>query len=87
LPYFSFGFYSFRYQGVVHQYRILPDKEKRLYIQANEGVQEKKFSDFGQLIHQYIHRGENNGLVCALKHPVKTEQEHEEEKESGTFHF
>ncbi|XP_064638229.1 phosphatidylinositol 3,4,5-trisphosphate 5-phosphatase 2-like isoform X2 [Lineus longissimus] len=66
------------YHGVVHQYRILPDKEKRLYIQANEGVPEKKFANIGLLIQHYIQRGENNGLVCALKQPVGKKEEDKE---------
>ena len=39
--------------------------------------------DLFQLVHEHVHRGEKNGLVCALLHPVETQDAIPEEKESG----
>jgi len=36
-------------------------------------VKNRKFVDLAQLIQQYAQRGEKNGLVCPLLHPVNVD--------------
>ncbi|CAH1781564.1 unnamed protein product [Owenia fusiformis] len=69
------------YQNKIHQYRILPNDEGRLAIQAEEGVTKRRFVSLEQLIHEYIGRGENNGLVCALTDPVEFEGEQDDDSD------
>ncbi|CAG5122547.1 unnamed protein product [Candidula unifasciata] len=61
------------YQNRVHQYRILPDKDGRLSVQSEGDMQPPTYSDLPSLITSYIHKGEKNGLVCALKKPISPE--------------
>ncbi|XP_042741300.1 phosphatidylinositol 3,4,5-trisphosphate 5-phosphatase 1 isoform X2 [Lagopus leucura] len=61
------------FRNCVYTYRILPDKEKRLIVQASEGVPVKYFDNLEELIEFY--KKENMGLVWHLKYPVPREEE------------
>uniref|UniRef100_A0A8C2TY30 phosphatidylinositol-3,4,5-trisphosphate 5-phosphatase n=1 Tax=Coturnix japonica TaxID=93934 RepID=A0A8C2TY30_COTJA len=61
------------YRNCVYTYRILPDKEKKLIVQASEGVPVKYFDNLEELIEFY--KKENMGLVWHLKYPVPREEE------------
>ncbi|KFP92702.1 Phosphatidylinositol 3,4,5-trisphosphate 5-phosphatase 1, partial [Apaloderma vittatum] len=56
------------YRNCVYTYRILPDKENKLIVQASEGVPVKYFENLEELIEFY--KKENMGLVWHLKYPV-----------------
>uniref|UniRef100_A0A8C8VLK9 phosphatidylinositol-3,4,5-trisphosphate 5-phosphatase n=1 Tax=Pelusios castaneus TaxID=367368 RepID=A0A8C8VLK9_9SAUR len=61
------------FQNCVYTYRILPNKENRLIVQASEGVPVKYFDNLDELIEFY--KKENMGLVWHLKYPVQREEE------------
>uniref|UniRef100_A0A8C9ERK8 phosphatidylinositol-3,4,5-trisphosphate 5-phosphatase n=1 Tax=Pavo cristatus TaxID=9049 RepID=A0A8C9ERK8_PAVCR len=61
------------FRNCVYTYRILPDKEKKLIVQASEGVPVKYFDNLEELIEFY--KKENMGLVWHLKYPVPREEE------------
>uniref|UniRef100_A0A8C8AJ78 phosphatidylinositol-3,4,5-trisphosphate 5-phosphatase n=1 Tax=Otus sunia TaxID=257818 RepID=A0A8C8AJ78_9STRI len=61
------------FRNCVYTYRILPDKEKKLIVQASEGVPVKYFETLEELIEFY--KKENMGLVWHLKYPVPREEE------------
>ncbi|NXO72847.1 SHIP1 phosphatase, partial [Phainopepla nitens] len=61
------------YRNCVYTYRILPDKENKLIVQASEGVAVKYFQNLEELIEYY--KKENMGLVWHLKYPVPREEE------------
>ncbi|NXE38730.1 SHIP1 phosphatase, partial [Ptilorrhoa leucosticta] len=61
------------YRNCVYTYRILPDKENKLIVQASEGVPVKYFQNLEELIEYY--KKENMGLVWHLKYPVPREEE------------
>uniref|UniRef100_A0A670ZTE5 phosphatidylinositol-3,4,5-trisphosphate 5-phosphatase n=1 Tax=Pseudonaja textilis TaxID=8673 RepID=A0A670ZTE5_PSETE len=61
------------YQNCVYTYRILPNKENKLVIQACEGVPVQYFNSLDELIEFY--KKENMGLVRSLKFPVPHEEE------------
>ncbi|KFV67736.1 Phosphatidylinositol 3,4,5-trisphosphate 5-phosphatase 1, partial [Dryobates pubescens] len=61
------------YRNCVYTYRILPDKENKLIVQASEGVPVKYFETLEELIEFY--KKENMGLVWHLKYPVPQEEE------------
>ncbi|XP_068057158.1 phosphatidylinositol 3,4,5-trisphosphate 5-phosphatase 1 isoform X1 [Anomalospiza imberbis] len=61
------------YRNCVYTYRILPDKENKLIVQASEGVPVKYFQNLEELIDYY--KKENMGLVWHLKYPVPREEE------------
>eukprot|EP00076_Gallus_gallus_P043760 XP_025009298.1 phosphatidylinositol 3,4,5-trisphosphate 5-phosphatase 1 isoform X2 [Gallus gallus] len=61
------------FRNCVYTYRILPDKEKKLIVQASEGVPVKYFDNLEELIEFY--KKENMGLVWHLKYPVQREEE------------
>ncbi|KAJ8418642.1 hypothetical protein AAFF_G00001410 [Aldrovandia affinis] len=68
------------YQNCVYTYRILPNEEKKLSVQASEGVPIRFFSVIADLVEEY-HK-ENLGLVTHLQFAVQKEEETEEESES-----
>ncbi|XP_046568914.1 LOW QUALITY PROTEIN: phosphatidylinositol 3,4,5-trisphosphate 5-phosphatase 2A-like [Haliotis rubra] len=70
------------YQSRVHQYRILPDKDGRLFVQSEGSVEAVRFNDIEDLIQGYMVRGDQNGLVCALRKPVPTDRPETGEPES-----
>ncbi|XP_067158120.1 phosphatidylinositol 3,4,5-trisphosphate 5-phosphatase 1 isoform X3 [Apteryx mantelli] len=61
------------FRNCVYTYRILPDKENKLIVQASEGVPVKYFENLEELIDFY--KQENMGLVWHLKYPVQREEE------------
>ncbi|XP_018612900.1 phosphatidylinositol 3,4,5-trisphosphate 5-phosphatase 1 isoform X3 [Scleropages formosus] len=68
-----------RYQNCVYTYRILPNEERKLSVQASEGVPIRFFSVLSDLVDEYYK--ENMGLVTHLQFPVQKEEEPEEESE------
>ncbi|XP_046892955.1 phosphatidylinositol 3,4,5-trisphosphate 5-phosphatase 1 [Hypomesus transpacificus] len=67
------------YQNCVYTYRILPNEEKKLSVQASEGVPIRFFSMLPELVEAYY--SPNMGLVTHLQYPVPKEEEPEEEPE------
>ncbi|NXA54664.1 SHIP1 phosphatase, partial [Nothocercus julius] len=61
------------FRNCVYTYRILPDKENKLIVQASEGVPVKYFENLEELIDFY--KQENMGLVWHLKYAVPREEE------------
>ncbi|XP_033005899.1 phosphatidylinositol 3,4,5-trisphosphate 5-phosphatase 1 isoform X1 [Lacerta agilis] len=61
------------YRNCVYTYRILPNKEHKLVIQASEGVPVQYFNNLDDLIEFY--KKENMGLIRSLKFPVQKEEE------------
>ncbi|XP_041913737.1 phosphatidylinositol 3,4,5-trisphosphate 5-phosphatase 1 [Alosa sapidissima] len=70
------------YQNCVYTYRILPNEERKLSVQASEGVPIRFFSMLPELVEAYYK--ENMGLVTRLQYPVQKEEEPEEEPEPMT---
>ncbi|XP_076871224.1 phosphatidylinositol 3,4,5-trisphosphate 5-phosphatase 1 isoform X2 [Brachyhypopomus gauderio] len=68
------------YQNCVYTYRILPNEDKKLSVQASEGVPIRFFTVLSDLVEAY--RKENMGLVTHLQYPVQKEEELEEEPEA-----
>ncbi|KAJ8375173.1 hypothetical protein SKAU_G00057530 [Synaphobranchus kaupii] len=64
------------YQKCVYTYRIFPNEEKKLSVQASEGVPIRFFSVIGDLVEEY--RKENLGLVTHLQFAVQNEGETED---------
>ncbi|XP_034036568.1 phosphatidylinositol 3,4,5-trisphosphate 5-phosphatase 1 isoform X2 [Thalassophryne amazonica] len=69
------------YQNCVYTYRILPNEDKRLSVQASDGVPIRFFSLLGKLVEAYY--SPNMGLVTHLQFAVHREEEMEEEPESS----
>ncbi|KAK3557433.1 hypothetical protein QTP70_026637 [Hemibagrus guttatus] len=67
------------YQNCVYTYRILPNEEKKLSVQASEGVPIRFFSVLSDLVEAYYK--ENMGLVTHLQYPVQKEEEPDDESE------
>uniref|UniRef100_A0A672ML32 phosphatidylinositol-3,4,5-trisphosphate 5-phosphatase n=1 Tax=Sinocyclocheilus grahami TaxID=75366 RepID=A0A672ML32_SINGR len=65
------------YQNCVYTYRILPNEDKKLSVQASEGVPIRFFSVLPDLVEAYYK--ENMGLVTHLQYAVQKEEEPEEE--------
>ncbi|XP_014377739.1 phosphatidylinositol 3,4,5-trisphosphate 5-phosphatase 1 isoform X1 [Alligator sinensis] len=61
------------FQNCVYTYRILPNKENKLIVQASEGVPVKYFDTLEELIEFY--KKEYMGLVWHLKYAVQREEE------------
>uniref|UniRef100_A0A8B9KSA2 Inositol polyphosphate-5-phosphatase D n=1 Tax=Astyanax mexicanus TaxID=7994 RepID=A0A8B9KSA2_ASTMX len=68
------------YQNCVYTYRILPNEEKKLSVQASDGVPIRFFTVLSDLVEAYYK--ENMGLVTHLQYPVQKEEEPEEEPEA-----
>lgn len=67
------------FQNCVYTYRILPNDEKKLSVQASEGVPIRFFTVLSDLVEAYYK--ENMGLVTHLQYPVQKEEEPEDEPE------
>ncbi|KAM9503403.1 phosphatidylinositol 3,4,5-trisphosphate 5-phosphatase 1-like [Salvelinus alpinus] len=65
------------YQNCVYTYRILPNEERKLSVQASEGVPIRFFSVLADLVETYY--SPNMGLATHLQFPVQKEEEPEEE--------
>uniref|UniRef100_A0A674I2H5 phosphatidylinositol-3,4,5-trisphosphate 5-phosphatase n=1 Tax=Terrapene triunguis TaxID=2587831 RepID=A0A674I2H5_9SAUR len=73
------------FRNCVYTYRILPNKENKLIVQASEGVPVKYFDNLDELIEFY--KKENMGLVWHLRYPVQREEEEaaDEPEEDADF--
>uniref|UniRef100_A0A673MJC4 phosphatidylinositol-3,4,5-trisphosphate 5-phosphatase n=1 Tax=Sinocyclocheilus rhinocerous TaxID=307959 RepID=A0A673MJC4_9TELE len=67
------------YQNCVYTYRILPNEDKKLSVQASEGVPIRFFSVLPDLVEAYYK--ENMGLITHLQYAVQKEEEPEDEPE------
>ncbi|KAM3619855.1 uncharacterized protein V6R79_014724 [Siganus canaliculatus] len=65
------------YQNCVYTYRILPNEDKKLSVQASEGVPIRFFSLLPELVEAYY--SPNMGLVTNLQYPVQREEEVDDE--------
>ncbi|CAB1314390.1 unnamed protein product [Coregonus sp. 'balchen'] len=65
------------YQNCVYTYRILPNEERKLSVQASEGVPIRFFCVLADLVETYY--SPNMGLATHLQFPVQKEEEPEEE--------
>nr|XP_019936033.1 PREDICTED: phosphatidylinositol 3,4,5-trisphosphate 5-phosphatase 1 [Paralichthys olivaceus] len=71
------------YQNCVYTYRILPNEDKKLSVQASEGVPIRFFTVLLELVEAYY--SPNMGLVTHLQYPVQREEEVDEEQESNNL--
>ncbi|XP_044054159.1 phosphatidylinositol 3,4,5-trisphosphate 5-phosphatase 1 isoform X2 [Siniperca chuatsi] len=71
------------YQNCVYTYRILPNEDKKLSVQASEGVPIRFFSMLPELVEAYYNP--NMGLVTHLQYPVQREEEVDEEPETNNL--
>ncbi|XP_053709479.1 phosphatidylinositol 3,4,5-trisphosphate 5-phosphatase 1 isoform X2 [Synchiropus splendidus] len=69
------------HQSSVYTYRILPNEDSQLSVQASEGVPIRFYSMLSDLVEAYY--SPNMGLVTHLQYPVPREEEVEEESESN----
>ncbi|KAJ0065255.1 hypothetical protein NL108_006605 [Boleophthalmus pectinirostris] len=69
------------YQNCVYTYRILPNEDKKLSVQASEGVPIRFFSGLPELVDAYYNP--SMGLVTHLQYPVQREDEMEDDTESS----
>ncbi|XP_017279043.1 phosphatidylinositol 3,4,5-trisphosphate 5-phosphatase 1 [Kryptolebias marmoratus] len=69
------------YQNCVYTYRILPNEDKRLSVQASEGVPIRFFTMLPELVEAYY--SPNMGLITHLQYPVQREEDVDEEQEVG----
>ncbi|KAK0137918.1 Phosphatidylinositol 3,4,5-trisphosphate 5-phosphatase 1 [Merluccius polli] len=67
------------YQNCVYTYRILPNEDNKLSVQASEGVPNRFFSVLSDLVDAYY--SPNMGLVTHLQYPVHKEEELDDEPE------
>uniref|UniRef100_A0A8C7GAK7 phosphatidylinositol-3,4,5-trisphosphate 5-phosphatase n=1 Tax=Oncorhynchus kisutch TaxID=8019 RepID=A0A8C7GAK7_ONCKI len=67
------------YQNCVYTYRILPNEDRKLSVQASEGVPIQLFSVLSDLVETFY--SPNMGLATHLQFPVQKEEEPEEEAE------
>uniref|UniRef100_A0A7N6BEZ7 phosphatidylinositol-3,4,5-trisphosphate 5-phosphatase n=1 Tax=Anabas testudineus TaxID=64144 RepID=A0A7N6BEZ7_ANATE len=67
------------YQNCVYTYRILPNEDKKLSVQASEGVPIRFFTMLPELVEAYYNP--NMGLVTHLQASVQREEEMDEEPE------
>ncbi|XP_077963753.1 phosphatidylinositol 3,4,5-trisphosphate 5-phosphatase 1 isoform X2 [Gasterosteus aculeatus] len=65
------------FQNCVYTYRILPNEDKKLSVQASEGVPIRFFSMLPELVEAYY--SPNMGLITHLQYPVLREDEMDEE--------
>ncbi|KAM3838183.1 phosphatidylinositol 3,4,5-trisphosphate 5-phosphatase 1-like [Diretmus argenteus] len=70
------------YQNCVYTYRILPNEEKKISVQASEGVPIRFFSVLSELVDAYY--SPNMGLVTQLQFPVPKEEEVEDDPEPSS---
>ncbi|XP_068175791.1 phosphatidylinositol 3,4,5-trisphosphate 5-phosphatase 1 isoform X2 [Antennarius striatus] len=71
------------YQNCVHTYRILPNEDKKISVQASEGVPIRFFSTLPELVEAYYNP--NIGLVTHLQYPVQREEDADGEQESNNL--
>uniref|UniRef100_A0A7N9AUY4 phosphatidylinositol-3,4,5-trisphosphate 5-phosphatase n=1 Tax=Mastacembelus armatus TaxID=205130 RepID=A0A7N9AUY4_9TELE len=71
------------YQNCVYTYRILPNEDKKLSVQASEGVPIRFFDLLPELVDAYY--SPNMGLVTHLQYSVQREEEVDEDPESNSL--
>uniref|UniRef100_A0A8K9XV57 phosphatidylinositol-3,4,5-trisphosphate 5-phosphatase n=1 Tax=Oncorhynchus mykiss TaxID=8022 RepID=A0A8K9XV57_ONCMY len=71
------------FQNCVYTYRILPNEERKLSVQASEGVPIRFFSVLADLVETYY--SPNMGLATHLQFPVQKEEEPEEEPDPAKY--
>ncbi|XP_030584033.1 phosphatidylinositol 3,4,5-trisphosphate 5-phosphatase 1 [Archocentrus centrarchus] len=71
------------YQNCVYTYRILPNEDKKLSVQASEGVPIRFFAMLPELVEAYY--SPNMGLVTHLQYSVQREEEVDEEPEPNSL--
>lgn len=71
------------FQNCVYTYRILPNEDKKISVQASEGVPIRFFSTLSELVEAYY--SPNMGLVTHLQFSVQREEEVEEEPEPNSL--
>ncbi|GLD71934.1 phosphatidylinositol 3,4,5-trisphosphate 5-phosphatase 1, partial [Lates japonicus] len=71
------------YQNCVYTYRILPNEDKKLSVQASEGVPIRFFTMLPELVEAYY--SPNMGLVTHLQYSVQREEEVDDEPESNNL--
>ncbi|KAM9762605.1 phosphatidylinositol 3,4,5-trisphosphate 5-phosphatase 1 isoform 1-T1 [Menidia menidia] len=69
------------YQNCVYTYRILPNEDKKLSVQASDGVPIRTFTMLPELVEAYY--SPNMGLITHLQYPVQREEEVDEDQESN----
>ncbi|KAM6921746.1 phosphatidylinositol 3,4,5-trisphosphate 5-phosphatase 1 [Xenentodon cancila] len=69
------------YQSCVYTYRILPNGDKKLSVQASEGVPIRFFTMLPELVDAYY--SPNLGLVTHLQYPIQREEDADEDPESS----
>lgn len=69
------------YQNCVYTYRILPNEDKKLSVQASEGVPIRFFSGLPELVDAYY--SPSMGLVTHLQYPVQREEEMDDDGDSS----
>ncbi|XP_008275758.1 phosphatidylinositol 3,4,5-trisphosphate 5-phosphatase 1 isoform X1 [Stegastes partitus] len=67
------------YLNCVYTYRILPNEDKKLSVQASEGVPIRFFTMLPELVEAYY--SPNMGLITHLQYSVQREEEVDEEPE------
>ncbi|XP_029938564.1 phosphatidylinositol 3,4,5-trisphosphate 5-phosphatase 1 [Salarias fasciatus] len=70
------------YQNCVYTYRILPNEDKKLSVQASEGVPIRFFSMLPELVEAYY--SPNMGLITNLQYSVQREEEVDDETEANS---
>uniref|UniRef100_A0A8D3DLM9 phosphatidylinositol-3,4,5-trisphosphate 5-phosphatase n=1 Tax=Scophthalmus maximus TaxID=52904 RepID=A0A8D3DLM9_SCOMX len=71
------------YQNCVYTYRILPNEDKKLSVQASEGVPIRFFAMLPELVEAYY--SPNMGLVTHLQYSVQREEDVDEDPESNNL--
>ncbi|XP_071343252.1 phosphatidylinositol 3,4,5-trisphosphate 5-phosphatase 1 [Trachinotus anak] len=71
------------YQNCVYTYRILPNEDKKLSVQASEGVPIRFFTILSELVDAYY--SPNMGLVTHLQYSVQREEDVDEEAEPNNL--
>lgn len=69
------------YQNCVYTYRILPNEDKKLSVQASEGVPIRFFSGLLELVDAYY--SPNMGLITHLQYSVQREEDMDDDGESS----
>uniref|UniRef100_A0A8C6KWD1 phosphatidylinositol-3,4,5-trisphosphate 5-phosphatase n=1 Tax=Nothobranchius furzeri TaxID=105023 RepID=A0A8C6KWD1_NOTFU len=69
------------YQNCVYTYRILPNEDKKLSVEASDGVPIRFFTMLPELVEAY--QSPNMGLVTHLQYSVQREVELDEEQETS----
>ncbi|KAL3848064.1 hypothetical protein ACJMK2_018947 [Sinanodonta woodiana] len=75
------------FQNKVHQYRILPGPDNKLFVQAESGATQRGYIDLTELISEYVRKGSQNGLACALQFPIAPDDKGDTDEEDDDDDF